>query len=40
MGVLDWGFWEPLVLLGFLGMLSVGTGLGVVDLQFWKSFWR
>ena len=32
----DWGFWVLLALLDFIGMLSVGTGVGVVDKQFWK----
>ena len=37
MRVEDWGLFEfLLVLLEVLGMLSVGTGVGVVDSQFWK----
>ena len=27
----DWGFRYLLVLLNFLGMLSMGTGVGIVD---------
>ena len=32
------GFDYLLALMEFLGMLSVGTGVGVVDQQFWKTF--
>ena len=34
----DYLFECLLVLLGVFGMLLVGTGVGVVDKQFWKIF--
>ena len=38
MRVDQWRFWILVGLLDFLGTLLVGTGVGVVDLQFWKIY--
>ena len=40
MRVDDWGylFEYLLVLLEVFGVLLAGTGVGVVDSQFWKNF--